>query len=45
MIAQGSTHTLQQQADAWLRSMANEGEDMQELVMRDLVGKEDFQGA
>ena len=35
--------TPQQQADAWLRGMATAGEDVQELVLRDLVGKEGFQ--
>jgi len=39
------TQTPQQQADAWLRGMATAGEDVQELVIRDLVGKEGFQNA
>jgi len=39
------TQTPQQQADAWLRGMATAGEDVQELVLRDLVGKEGFQNA
>ncbi len=45
LIARSSTQTLQQQADTWLRGMATAGEDMQELVMRDLVGREGFQNA
>ena len=32
-------------ADAWLRGMANEQEEVQELVIKDLLGQEDFQGA
>ena len=39
------TQTPQQQADAWLRGMATAGEDVQELVLQDLVGKEGFQSA
>ncbi len=45
VIAQSSTQTLQQQADTWLQGMASAGEDVQELVLRDLVGKEGFQNA
>jgi len=33
----------QQQANTWLRGMACVGEEVQELVIRDLVGKEGFQ--
>ncbi len=44
-IARSSTQTPQQQADSWLRGVATAGEDVQELVMRDLVGREDFQHA
>ncbi len=44
-IARSSTQTLQQQADTWLRGMATAGEDVQELVLRDLVGREGFQNA
>ncbi len=44
IVDESLTQTPQQWADTWLRSMANEGEDIQELVMRDLVGREDFQG-
>jgi len=40
-----STQTPQQQADTWLRGVATAGEEVQELVMRDLVGKEGFQNA
>ena len=40
LVARSSTQTPQQQADTWLRGMATAGEDMQELVMRDLVGRE-----
>src|SRR6266571_6714327 len=39
------TQTLQQQADMWLQGVATAGEDVQELVMRDLVGREGFQNA
>ncbi len=35
----------QQQANTWLRGMASTGEDVQELVMRDLLGREGFQNA
>ncbi len=45
MIARSSTQTPQQQADSWLRGVAMVGEDVQELVMRDLVGREGFQSA
>ncbi len=44
-IARSSTQTPQQQADSWLRGVATAGEDVQELVMRDLVGREGFQHA
>src|SRR6266702_185177 len=44
-IAQSSTQTPQQQAASWLRGVATAGEDVQELVMRDLVGREGFQHA
>jgi len=43
VVAQSSTGTVQQQADTWLQGMATAGEDVQELVMRDLVGREGFQ--
>src|SRR6266571_1256055 len=39
------TQTPQQQANTWLRGMASAGEEVQELVMRDLVGREGFQNA
>src|SRR6266702_402790 len=42
VVAQSSTQTPQQQADTWLRGMATAREDVQELVMRDLVGREGF---
>jgi len=45
LVTRSSTQTPQQQADTWLRGMATAGEDMQELVMRDLVGREGFQNA
>ncbi len=41
--AGSSTQTPQQQANTWLRGVATAGEDVQELVMRDLVGREGFQ--
>jgi len=44
-IARSSTQTPQQQADSWLRGVATAGEDVQELVMRDLIGREGFQSA
>src|SRR6266702_872346 len=40
-----NNQTPQQQANTWLRGMAAVGEDVQELVMRDLVGREGFQNA
>jgi len=43
--ARANTQTPQQQANEWLRGMATAGEDVQELVMRDLVGREGFQNA
>ncbi len=42
-IARSSTQSPQQQADSWLRGVATAGEDVQELVMRDLIGREGFQ--
>ncbi len=44
-IARSTVQTPQQQADSWLRGVATAGEDVQELVMRDLVGREGFQNA
>ena len=44
-IARSDTQTPQQQANLWLQGIATAGEDVQELVMRDLVGREDFQNA
>ncbi len=44
-VARANTHTPQQQADTWLRGMAAAGEDVQELVIRDLVRREGFQSA
>ncbi len=45
IVARSSTQTPQQQADTWLRGMATAGEDVQELVLQDLVGREGFQDA
>ncbi len=45
IMAQSNTQTPQQQADTWLRGVATVGEEVQELVMRDLVGREGFQSA
>jgi len=45
IAARTNTQTPQQQADTWLRGMATAGEDVQELVLRDLVGREGFQNA
>ncbi len=42
---QSGAQTPQQQANLWLRGVASAGEDVQELVMRDLVGREGFQSA
>ncbi len=44
-VARSITQTPQQQADSWLRGVATAGEDVQELVMRDLIGREGFQNA
>jgi len=44
-MARTDAQTSQQQANEWLRGIATAGEDVQELVMRDLVGKEGFQNA
>jgi len=44
-INENRTITPQQTANAWLRSVANEGEEVRDLVMRDLLRKEDFQSA
>src|SRR6266702_1524490 len=45
LVARSSTQTPQQQADTWLRGVATVGEDIQELVIRDLIGREGFQNA
>ncbi len=45
LVAQSSTQTPQQQADTWPRGMATAGEDVQEIVIRDLIGREGFQNA
>jgi len=44
-VACTSTQTPQQQADTWLQGMATTGEEVQELVIRDLIGREGFQNA
>ncbi len=43
IIVQGATP--KEQATLWLQSITDEGEEVQELIMRDLVGKEDFPSA
>ncbi len=43
MVARSNMKTPQQSADAWLRGVANEREEVRDLVMRDLLGQEDFQ--
>jgi len=43
LITGGSMQMPQQQATSWLQSVANEGNEVQELVMWDLLGREDFQ--
>ncbi len=45
IIVRSNMQTPQQQADSWLWGVAMAGEDIQELVMRDLVGREGFQSA
>ncbi len=45
IAARSTTQTPQQQADSWLRGVATAGEEVQELVIRDLVGREGFQNA
>ncbi len=45
ITARANAQTPQQQADTWLQGMASAGEDVQEIVMRDLVGREGFQNA
>jgi len=40
-----TTMMPQQTASAWLRSVTNEGDEVRDLVMRDLLGKEDFPSA
>ncbi len=42
MNSRSAMQTPQQSADAWLRGVANEKEEVQDLVMRDLLGREDF---
>jgi len=42
-VARSSTQTPQQQANTWLRGVSTAGEEVQELILRDLVGKEGFQ--
>ena len=44
-VARSNTQTPQQQADMWLRNIATAREDVQEMVLRDLVGREGFQSA
>ncbi len=43
IVAQGATP--KECAMSWLRSIADEGGEVQELVIRDLIGKEDFSNA
>jgi len=45
ITARTNTQTPQQQADTWLRGIAAAGEDVQEMVLQDLVGREGFQDA
>ncbi len=45
LVARASTGTPQQKATQWLQGVANEGEEVKELVIRDLLGQEDFQSA
>jgi len=44
-IRESGTAMPQQTANAWLQSIANEGEEVRDLVMRDLLRKEDFPSA
>jgi len=41
----GTMQTPQHAANAWLQGVANEREEVQDLIMRDLLGQEDFQEA
>ncbi len=43
--ARSATQTPQQSANTWLRGVANKREEVRDLVMRDLLGQEDFQRA
>ncbi len=45
VTARANTQMPQQQADTWLRGISTAGEDVQEMVLRDLVGREGFQSA
>ena len=45
IISRNTTQTPQQSADTWLRGVANEREEVWDLVMKDLLGQEDFQRA
>ncbi len=45
LVAWSSMQTPQQTANAWLQGVANKWEEVQDLVMRDLLGQEDFQSA
>ncbi len=44
-LDQGSTMTPQQMASTWLQGVANKGEEVRDLIMRDLLGQEDFPNA
>jgi len=39
------TATPQQTTNTWLRGIANKREEVRDLIMRDLLGKEDFPSA
>jgi hypothetical protein len=39
------TRTPQQRATDWLSGVANEEDDVKDIVMQELMGKEDFQNA
>jgi len=45
IMVQSSMQTPQQSANAWLHGVANKHEEVRDLVMRDLLRQEDFQGA
>jgi hypothetical protein len=39
------TETPQQRATDWLLGVANENDDVKDIIMQELMGREDFQNA